>query len=932
MRDSDTRPTDGDRLLEAFPRAGLGPDSASASVLTIPAREAETVPAETVLDSVLADRYPFELYSHQAAALRALRADEHVCVSTSTASGKTHVYGVEIARRLLDAGVLAPDGTRAADRNEGATALCLYPTKALTNDQRDALDALYEELGLDIRVRVYDGDTPTAERRSIREDADVVLTNVQALNVYLEHHDRWSRFYSALEVVAVDESHTYTGVQGMHAAWILRRLERVLEYWGGDPTYALASATVGNPAAHSEALLGAPVTVVDDDGSPRGARDVVLWNPPPRERSDGMSSETASPAGDGATTGEASSTGDRDVESRVDDGVADRVPASVDAPKVFGHLADDVGTLLFCPSRKLTELSVRRANAHVQANPRTYGEAATARIAPYHAGLGKRTRHARETEFKTDALCGLATTSALELGIDIGSLEATVLMGYPGQRQSFRQRIGRAGRGTDRSLAVLVADHRTLDQYVVSNPEYLLESDVEDAVVDTSNDAVFASHLLCAADEIALGTDDFGSFADADRLRAGIEMWRRAGKLEGHREAAVHYVGPPRPQTDVNVYGTDGTDYRLTLADGVDRDRWGLPEELDLEPVDRNRAARDYHEGAVRLHSGQQFEVVAVDESRPTPVIELVPVDVDYYTRTRTDVNVVDADAEESRTVNGFDLHFGRGTVLVHHDAYDRVSIGNSETVDAGIPTGTDPIAMETQLCWVEVPKTIERTLVETYRDYGVETGVDADAADPPHLGYVAGLHAAEHATIQTAPLELRVDKGDLGGLATLVLDSHYAADGAGSARDPDGSEAVRRVAASDSVPDPGSVPESLRAAEHEIDARSGRLDGPPASGWFIYDGVEGGLGFARAIYESFESLAVRARDQLRECRCGRPNGCPACTFDENCGNDNRPLLRASAIDILELLLGEASIESFDAYDGARGAGSETRRPALFYS
>lgn len=898
MRDNDTRSTDGDRLLETFPRAGFGPDSAAASVLTVPAREGETVPAGEVLGPILADRYPFELYSHQAAALRALGADEHVCVSTSTASGKTHVYGLEIARRLLEAGVLAPDGTRAADRNEGATALCLYPTKALTNDQRDALDALYDDLGLDIRVRVYDGDTPTAERRSIREEADVVLTNVQALNVYLEHHDRWSRFYSALELVAIDESHTYTGVRGMHAAWIIRRLERVLEYWGGDPTYALASATVGNPKAHSETLLGAPVTVVDDDGSPQGARDVVLWNPPPRDRSDGS-------AADGVRAD--------------DDGVADRVPASVDAPKVFGHLtASDVETLLFCPSRKLTELSVQRANEQVRAGPRTYGERATTGIAPYHAGLGERTRHARETEFKTDALGGLATTSALELGIDIGSLEATVLMGYPGQRQSFRQRIGRAGRGTDHSLAVLVADHRTLDQYVVSNPEYLFESDVEDAVVDISNDAVFASHLLCAADEIALGTDDLGSLADADRLRAGIEMWRRAGKLEGHPEAAVHYTGPPRPQTEVNVYGTDGADYRLLLAEGVDRDRWGLPEGLDLEPVDRNRAARDYHEGAVRLHGGQQFEVVSVEDSRPTPVIELAPVDVDYYTRTRTDVNVIEADSEESRTVNGFDLHFGHGTVLVHHDAYDRVSVGNSETLEAGLPTGTEPIEMETQLCWVEVPKPIERTLVETYRAYGVETGVAPDAADPPHLGYVAGLHAAEHATIQTAPLELRVDKGDLGGLATLVLDSHYAAEGT-SSRD------------ADTTPGDGSIHESLRAAEHAVDARQQQLDGPPASGWFIYDGVKGGLGFARAIYESFEALAARARDQLHECGCGRPNGCPACTFDENCGNDNRPLLRASAVDVLDLLLGEASIESFDAYDPARGADGD-RRPALFYA
>ena len=895
------RLTDGDRLLESFPRSGLTADSAFVSVLSVPARTADTVSAASVLGSTLADRYPNELYSHQAAGLRALGADENVCVSTATASGKTHVYGLEIARRLLDAGVIAPDGTRRADRNDGATALCLYPTKALTNDQREVLEELYDDLGVDVRVRVYDGDTPTGDRRAIREDADVILTNPQALSIYLEHHDRWSRFFSALDLVAIDESHTYTGVQGMHAAWILRRLERVLEYWGGDPTYALTSATIGNPTAHSEELLGDAVTVVDDDGSPRGPRDIVLWNPPPRDRSAADRSDDI-PAEDSES----------DPGDGEGDGVAERVPASVEAPKVFGHLvANEVKSLLFCPSRKLTELSTRRASEHVRETPRRYSGTEPLAIEPYHAGLGRRTRHARETEFKLDTLAGLATTSALELGVDIGALDATVLMGYPGQRQSFWQRIGRAGRGTDHSLAVLVADHRTLDQYVVSNPAYLLESDVEDAVVDTSNDAVFARHLLCAADEIALGTDDMGSFASADRIRAGIEMWRRAGRLEGTPESAVHYTGPPRPQTEVSLYGADGDDFRLALAESVDRARWGLPGDLDLEPVDRNRAYRDYHEGAVRLHDGQQFEVVDVDEARPQPIVELAPADVDYYTRTRSDVNVVDAVPETSRTINGFELHFGRGTVLVHHHAYDRVSVENSETVEAGIPTETDPIRMETQLCWLEVPTDVERTLIETYRKYGVETGVDPDAAAPPHLGYVAGLHAAEHATIGTAPLELRVDTGDLGGLATLVLDAHYATEGERSVSE--------------------SAGESLEAAEHAIEERNRRFDGAPASGWFIYDGVEGGLGFSRAIYENFESLAARARERLRECGCGRPNGCPACTFSENCGNDNRPLLRESAVDVLDLLLDDAGLDSFDAYDPEPASGGD-RRPALFYS
>ena len=885
---------DASTLVETFPRTGLTPASEFVEILEQSARPAETVPAGEVLRPGLAASYPHDPFSHQAAALDALAAGDNVTVATSTSSGKTHVYGLQIARNLLDAGVLNADGTRAAEHNDASTALCVYPQKALAKDQRAALEALYEQLGLDVRVAIYDGDTEGG-RREIRERADVILTNFAALNVYLEHHDRWSRFYSALELVAIDESHTYTGVQGMHVAWILRRLQRVVAYWGGDPQYTLTSATIGNPADHSRELVGEPVTVVDEDGSPHGPRELLFWNPPPRDReTEPGAEEPGEPV-----------TGDEDPPAD-DESVTDRVPASVEAPKLFGELtAREIQTLLFCPSRKLTELAVRRAEKHRRGN--AGGSAGS--LSSYNAGLGRSTRHAREQRFKTGTLTGLATTSALELGIDIGDLDATVLMGYPGQRQAFWQRVGRAGREGRRSLAVLVGDHRTLDQYVLSHPEYLLETDVEDAVVDTSNNAVFATHVLAAADEIALDETDIDAFAGGDRLRAAVQMWREAGFLEGYLDAAVHYCGPGRPQTRVNLYGTTGTDFRLTLADGVDTDRWGLPDGLDLEPVEQNRAYRDYHEGAVRLHDGQQFEVVAVDEDRPRPVVELQPVDCDYYTRTRTRVNVLDAESERSRKVNGFTIHFGRGTVLVHHHAYDERSVENSQPGRQGVSTGSPPLLMDTQLCWVEVPERVERALARKYSDHGVETGVDPDETGITHLGYVAGLHAAEHATIQTAPLELRVDKADLGGLATLVLDSHYAR--------PD-----------DDIGD--SVGESFEAAERALTERARQLDGSTTSGWFIYDGVDGGLGFARAIYEQFEALAERARDQLATCRCGRPNGCPACTFDENCGNDNKPLLRAAAVDVLDQLLGDADRERLEAYlDDSYGG---DRRPVVFYS
>jgi DEAD/DEAH box helicase domain-containing protein len=302
---------------------------------------------------------------------------------------------------------------------------------------------------------------------------------------------------------------------------------------------------------------------------------------------------------------------------------------------------------------------------------------------------------------------------------------------------------------------------------------------------------------------------------------------------------------------------------------------------------------------------------VNVDEERPQPVIQLKPVDHDYYTRTQNKVNVLDADSEETRDINGFTLHFGRGTVLVHYHSYDQMYISNSEPKQQMLATETPPILMDTQLCWVEVPDDVENALVRKYQDYGLETGVDPDETGMAHLGYVAGLHAAEHATIQTAPLELRVDKDDLGGLATLVMDTHYTHN------------------EYDEITD--SIGESFEAAKHALEQRTQELGGRTCSGWFIYDGVEGGLGFARAIYDNFEALCERARDQLENCQCGQPNGCPACTFDENCGNDNKPLLRQSAVDVLNQLLGDADREDLSEYlpDDEYGG---NRRPVVFYS
>ncbi|QSW98728.1 DEAD/DEAH box helicase [Haloterrigena alkaliphila] len=893
-------PVTGDELVDTFPGYR---DADDVTVLERPGREAATVPNERVLRPELADPLEHDLYSHQAEALEALERDENVCVATSTSSGKTRIYALQIARNYLEA--------RA--RNDDATAYVCYPTKALSRDQERELNDLFDQLGLEITVRVYDGDTERgSNRKRIREEADVIISNFAGVNTYLHDHDRWARFFSACDLVVVDESHTYTGVHGMHVAWIVRRLKRVLGYYDADPQFVLTSATIGNPGEHSSALIDESVTVVDEDGSPTGPRDLVLWNLPPqaRENADDERDEWSETNGDGGETGD-------DPE----DAIVERVPATVEAPRLLSHLTyNDAQTLLFTPSRKLAELSIKRASKHRHDNRRYYtnpdrGSA----IEPYHAGHSRKKRHGTEHQLKTGVLDGVASTNALELGINIGEMDATVQLGYPGQRQSFWQQIGRAGRGTKRALSVLVAEHRTLDQYVISNPDYLLENDVEDAVVDVDNDAVFAQHLRCAADELAVDDSDVGTLADRERLERAIEMWRRAGQLTGTLETGVSYVGPPRPQQSISLYATTGQEYEVALADGVDERH-----DPGMEPLARERVLRDFHEGAVRLHQGQQYEVTTVDHDAPRPSVTVRPTNVDYYTRTRTDVTVLDAVSEESREIGDFTLHFGRGRVLVYHGTYDKVAVHGGKRKEQGIPTENPPLEMDTQLCWLEVPQRVERALIEKYRDFEVPELEDV-LAGTAHLGYAGGLHAAEHATIGVAPLELMVDKRDLGGLATLTIDSHLDQE-----TDADGRNEMGPGAGPGSTGDDGA-PRNIAAAEATVREIAQGLERTPASGWFIYDGIEGGLGFARAIYENYEAVAERARDLIADCDCGNVDGCPACVMDEQCGNDNQPLHRDAAVDVLDQLLGNAGEEALETHLPDEEYGGD-RRPPLFYA
>lgn len=803
---------DGSVLTEGYPN-----DKGQVEhVWTREGREAQTVPPKDVLPDEIASQLDFDLYTHQAEALSELRYGESVTVATSTSSGKTMVYALHIARKHL--------------KEVSSTALIVYPTKALSRDQQQALTELYDDLGLDISVRVYDGDTPREERPDIRENADVIITNFAGINHYLPHHGKWANFFSSLDLLAIDESHTYTGIHGMHVAWIIRRLKRVVNYYDADPQYVMTSATIGNPVEHSKQLIGEDVFVIDNDGSPSGERTLVFWNPP--------------------------------AQGDEDDGTISRKPASVESAEVLTHLTEnDIQTLLFASSRKQTELTSHRAIEHAEDDETPY--TGNLDIEAYHAGHGKETRRETEDRLKEGQIDGVVSTEALELGIDIGGVDGTVISGYPGTRQSFWQQIGRSGRGATKALSVFIADYDSIDQYLMSHPEFLEEDHVEDAVVDLQNNEVYSQHILCAANEIAITHEDKEYFGD-DRLEAAIKMWKKAGELAGGLTTGVQYSGTSRPEADVSLYASSDEQFDVRLHPEADAD-------LDMEPVDKDRAYRDFHEGAIYMHKGQRYEVVKFVDRGSQQYIILAPAhNVNYYTRSKSETQITSVEEEMSREIGDFTLHWGTGSVTAHYKFYDKIDIDTNRPMERNIPTGLPPLEMKTQMLWLEVPDYLEEALVSKYANY--------EAANQPENianGYMGGLHAAEHGMIGVAPLELMMDKQDLGGLSTF---SHPAYD---------------------------------------------------TSGFFIYDGISGGLGFSRTIYEQFEEIAERTRAMIGGCSCNRERGCPACVMDDQCGDGNSPLHKSAATELFDHLLGDASREDIEEYVTGSGV---TKRSQVSYS
>jgi DEAD/DEAH box helicase domain-containing protein len=663
------------------------PDAAPSlvGVRELPARAPEIEPFPDDLPELLIQRLGLlgidGLYAHQARGLETLRAGRDLIMATGTASGKTLVYNAAFAEAALT--------------TPKATALYLYPTKALARDQLRAVRSLKIH---EMKAAVYDGDTPKAERPLIRKNANLVMTNPDMLHLsLLPDHARWADFFFRLSLVVVDEAHVCRGVFGSHVAMVLRRLRRLVAHYGGDPRWCLASATVGNPGELAARLTGLEVDEVVDDASPRGEKLFALWNPP-----------------------------------ILDEDTGQRRSALTEASRIMGALVEDgVRTIGFTRSRRAAELLAEFARRAVgDAQIRT-------RIKAYRAGYLAEERRKLEQQLADGELLGVASTNALELGIDIGTLDAAVLVGYPGTRASMWQQAGRAGRRDTDALAVLVAQDDPLDQYLVHHPDDLFDKPAEAAVIDPTNPYVMEPHLRCAARELPLREPDLPFFGPS--AVTAVERMTERGELVERREA-WHDNGEESPHRAVDVRAGGGHVYTIVVAETGEL----------LGTADERRAYATLHPGAVYLHQGEQYlvrELNLVDR-----VAAVSEADPDFYTQARDVTDIAVGTVEAESMIREVSQYFGTVRVTNQVVSYVKKLVSTNEIVDE-IPLPLPPVHLETKAVWWTIPTRV----------------FDRAAVGPRDLP--GAIHAAEHAAIGLLPLLATCDRWDIGGVSTPMHD-----------------------------------------------------------------------------------------------------------------------------------------------------------------
>ncbi len=610
------------------------------------------------------------LYAHQVEGIERVRQHRHVVISTPTASGKTFIYNLPVIERI--------------QADPTSRALYIFPLKALAQDQLRAFSdmAAAADLSETATAAIYDGDTTDWQRKKIRrEPPAVIMTNPDMMHLsLLPYHELWAEFLRRLEVVVIDEIHTYRGVMGSHMAQVFRRLHRLCAHYGAEPVFVASSATIANPGELTGRLTGLEVGTLDNSGAPRGRRHVVLMNP-----------------------------------------AAGPVATAIALLKAALHRK--LRTIVYTQSRKLTELIslwAEKSNVHAD------------RISSYRAGFLPEERRDIEQKLASGKLLAVISTSALELGIDIGDLDLCILVGYPGSVMATWQRGGRVGRQGQDSALILVAGEDALDQYFMRNPEELLKRPPETAVINPENRNILEKHLICAAAELPLQKTE--PFLVAAAAREAVARLEKSGRLLRSENGQYLHATRKFPQRSVDLRGA-GQAYQL-LCSATGR---------HIGDIDGLRVFRDAHPGAVYIHQGRTYVVESLDPGEGKALVSARKVN--YYTKVRSDKDTEILEVFTERQLPGFTVSTGRIKVTEQITGYEKWLLYAKKRIHI-LPLDLPPLTFETEGVWFAFPRRL------------------AEMAAIEQRHYMGGLHALEHAVIGVLPYFVMCDRNDLGGIS----------------------------------------------------------------------------------------------------------------------------------------------------------------------
>ncbi len=640
------------------------------------AKDTETCQLPEEILSLLDSMGISSLYSHQKAGINLINKNNNVVIATATASGKSIIYNIPVISTLLD--------------KPKAHALYLFPLKALAQDQVRILENMathFPERFKDSKQKIaaiYDGDTSPYKRKKIREHLPgILVTNPDMLHLaMLAYHDKWSRLFQNLSHVIIDEVHTYRGVFGSHMSWVIKRLKRICSLYGSKPVFVLSSATIGNPTELASNLISSPISLISTSGAPRPPRNVILLNP---------------------------------LES---------APYSATI-LLESALKRKLRTIVYTQSRKMTELITMWTDKRL-------GDL-QGKIASYRAGFLAEDRREIEQGLSNGDLLGVISTSALELGINIGNLDICILVGYPGSIMATWQRAGRAGRAMQESLMIMIGQEDALDQHFMRNPDDFFKRKVEPVVINPNNKFITQQHLLCTAAELPISIED-PIICSISNIIKYLNQLTIKGSLLQSADGNTWFASRKYPQRDVDLRGS-GTRYQI-------RD---LNSKSIIGEIDSSRALKECHQGAIYLHMAQSWLVHKLDmEGQEILISKIRP---HYFTRVSSQKSTEILETYATVQVGSTLVHYGSIRVTEIITGYRKFLIG-SQKVIGHIPLEFPPQIFETQGIWIEIPEWLRHE------------------CEKNHLHFMGGIHALEHAAIAVMPLLVLCDRNDIGGIS----------------------------------------------------------------------------------------------------------------------------------------------------------------------